>query len=304
MKGANQMNDETFQSILARKNKNNGQPFWGDLADKYGFSSKEQLRSAFRRASKKARIFGTNGTDAPAVLVMDIETLPIVAYTWGAWDQNINMEQIIKDWVILGWSGKWLDDDKIISDILTPKEAVNRDDGRIVKNLWKLLDDADIVIAHNGKAFDLPRSNTRFLYHKMGPPSSYKVIDTLIAARSAFGLTYNRLDYVAKYLGAQRKKETDFQLWIDCDHGDKEALQRMQNYNIGDVETLEQVYLKIRSYIPNHPRLTSYDRVKGRCPVCLSDYTLIGTYQAPIKQYPEYRCNSCGAVFHSTKPNP
>ena len=152
---------------------------------------------------------------------MDIETLPIIAYTWGAYDQNLNIDSIIKDWVILGWSAKWLDDEKVISEILTSKEAVERNDERIIKDLWKLLDDADVVVAHNGKSFDIPRCNTRFMYHHMGPPSSYKVIDTLVASRSAFGMTFNKLDYIAKYLGAQRKRETDFQLWVDCDHGKK-----------------------------------------------------------------------------------
>lgn len=238
----------------------------------------------------------------PAVLVFDIETLPIVAYTWEVYDQNINMEQIIKDWCVLAWSAKWLEDERIISDILSPQEAIKRDDKRLVEKIWKLLDEADVIIAQNGRAFDIKKLNSRFLVHRITPPSSYKTIDTLIAARSAFGMTFNKLDYLAKYLGLPGKIKTEFKLWVECDRGDKKALERMREYNEGDVQTLENVYLKMRAWIPNHPRFTSYEKVKDVCPVCFGAINNIGYYQAPVKKYVEFRCTACGTVFHNTRP--
>lgn len=236
----------------------------------------------------------------PALLVLDIETLPILAYVWGAYEQNLNIDSIVKDWVVLAWSAKWLGSDKIISDILTSKEALDRNDERLVGGFWKLLDRANVVIGHNSKAFDIRKLNTRFMFHELTPPSYYKHIDTYLAARSAFGMTFNKLDYIASYLELDRKKHTDFSLWVRCDNGDKKALRKMRDYNIQDVKMLEDIYLRIRGWIPNHPNTSLIANIDA-CPVCLGTYKRIGEYFTSKKAYPEYRCNNCGAIFHGTK---
>jgi len=40
----------------------------------------------------------------PKILLFDIETAPILAYTWDIWDQNIALNQIKQDWFVLSWS--------------------------------------------------------------------------------------------------------------------------------------------------------------------------------------------------------
>ena len=236
------------------------------------------------------------------VLVLDIETLPILTYTWGVWNQNIYPKQVVKDWCVLSYAVKWLGDSRVISDVLTSREAVMRDDQRLVTNLWKLLDEADVVIAHNGKRFDMRKLNTRFWRANLHKPSSYKIIDTLTVARSIFGLTYNKLDYIAKFIGADEKLETDFSLWARCDYGHKSALQEMKTYNEQDISTLEQVYLSMREWIPNHPDLGIYQNLEGVCPVCLStNIKEIGLYTANKLQYKEHRCSKCYSTWHNTK---
>lgn len=236
------------------------------------------------------------------VLILDIETLPILGYSWGVWNQNIYPNQIKKDWSLLSYSAKWLGDDRIISDVLTPKEAISRDDKRISTGIWKLLDECFISVSHNGKRFDLRKLNTRFWKNKLHKPSSYKVIDTLPVAKSVFGLTYNKLDFIAKFIGADEKLETEFELWTACDEGDKQALQEMKEYNEQDVLTLEEIYMNMREWIPGHPDLGIYQNLKDVCPVCLStNYKKIGLYTANVYQYEEYRCSDCSSVWHNSK---
>jgi transposase-like protein len=240
--------------------------------------------------------------ESAAILLIDIETLPLKAYAWGTWDQNINIVQLISDWVVLSWSARWLDDTRIISDCLTPKEALARDDKRIIQGIWKLMDEADILVAQNGKRFDIPKINTRFLQYRMPPPSSYKIIDTLETAKKAFAITFNSLDYLGEFLGLGRKLHTDFQLWVDCDNGKKEALDRMREYNENDVDLLEAVYMRLRSWTPNHPKLTAYSKDKDACPVCGdASISYLGLYTANVRQYKEFRCLKCGSVWHNTK---
>ena len=50
----------------------------------------------------------------PRILTLDIETAPIEAYCWGIWEQNIGLDMIIRDWSILCFCAKWLDERSVI----------------------------------------------------------------------------------------------------------------------------------------------------------------------------------------------
>ena len=101
---------------------------------------------------------------APKILIFDIETMFMTVSVWGiSFKQRIPADNIIEDWNALSWSAKWLFDSEIMSDVLTSEEAIARDDSRILKSIWKLLDESDIVIAHNGDKFDLRKLNARFI---------------------------------------------------------------------------------------------------------------------------------------------
>ena len=237
----------------------------------------------------------------PKILILDIETTPIAVWTWSLGNQYINPTSIIKDsngkyvdWYVLSWSAKWLYDNNVLSDVVTPEEARARDDKRIMMSIWKLLDQADIVIAHNGDKFDLRKLKARFISNAMVPPMPYKTIDTLKVARKEFAFSSNKQDYITKFLGLEEKLDTDFQLWVDCMNGNVEALERMEKYNRTDVVGLEEMYLKLRPYIKNHPNLAVMmdDNV---CSVCGS-HSLVDTgkyYHTGASRYELFCCESC-----------
>lgn len=237
------------------------------------------------------------------VLLLDIETTPIWSYTWDVWKQNVNPVQIIRPWNMLSWAAKWLFDAETYSDVLSPSEAKIGDDSRISKTLWEFIDSADVIIAHNGIKFDLPKINARFLIHGLQPPKPYQTIDTCLVARKKFGFEHNKLDYLAERLGLPRKIDTDFQLWIDCMMGNSEALLHMVTYNKQDVVILEEVYVKLRSWIPAHPNMGLFVEAKQGekvCPVCGNTHTeYVGYYSTPVNQYRAFRCLACGAIGRS-----
>ena len=103
----------------------------------------------------------------PKILLFDIETSLYHFVGWGTYKQFIQHYQITKHQYIISWAAKWLYDDNVQSDVVTPEESKNRDDGRILKSIWKLLDEADIVIGHNGDRFDLRKLRWRFLSKDM-----------------------------------------------------------------------------------------------------------------------------------------
>jgi transposase-like protein len=241
-------------------------------------------------------------SEMPAVLTIDIETLPILGYAWAAYDTNLI--RVKEDWCCACWGAKWWGDERVVSDVMTVKETETRNDERICRTLWRLFDEADVIIGQNIKKFDFKKMNTRWWYWGMGPPSSSKVIDTLETAHRAFSMTFNNLDYLANYRGIGKKKETGgFDLWDDFMAGDKEAREHMVEYCVHDVELDEKVYDSMKPWVYNHPKLTAYNKVIGVCPVCFGEnYTNIGFYQAPVQKYAEFRCSDCLSVWHSTRP--
>ena len=238
--------------------------------------------------------------DFPKILIVDIETSPIKAFTWGLWKQNIQPRQIIQDWFMIGWAAKWLFEDEVHSGYVTPKEAKEGIDKSIQKELWHLLDKADMVIAHNAKKFDVPRIDTRLFLNGHNPPSPYQVIDTLYYYRKQFAISSNKLDYINQIMLIPGKVETGgFQLWVDCLDGKQEALDKMEEYNINDVKILEENYLRVRPWIKNHPNVAVYmNNGVATCSVCGGTKLKPATtdYGTPVNRYQTYRCITCGAI--------
>lgn len=241
------------------------------------------------------------------ILVFDIETAPLSAYVWRLWKQNVHPTsgQLRSEWFLLTYAAKWLFEKETISGKLTRKEVLEENDERLVKEMWNLMDEADIVIAHYGKGFDVPMMNARFLKHGLNLPMPYKIIDTKYHAAKQFALPSYKLDYLATYLGFENKKDTDFELWVNCLKGDQKSLDYMEEYNIRDVTLLEEVYLAIRQYIQPHPNLGLYiGNDVECCPSCASkDLKWDGQYYTYANTYDAFRCNSCGATGRAKKTN-
>lgn len=262
----------------------------------------EQVYEA-RRILKKERNTRKYNSSVPKILLFDIETAPMQAYVWGRWKQNISLSETISEWFVICWSAKWLYADEVMSGCLTPKEALKEDDSRIVKDLWKLFDEADIIVAHNGNYFDIPRMNSRFVINGLPSPSPYFRVDTCNVAKKQFGFSSNKLDALAGYFDIPCKLDTTFELWRDCLKGDQEALDYMVTYNKKDVEILEQVYLRLRSYIKGHPNVANLVN-KDCCSVCgCEELTPIEGkyYYNSISKYPLYRCTCCGSIVRGRK---
>lgn len=246
--------------------------------------------------------------NSPKVLFVDIETAPIKTAIFKVWNTNVYPENILSDWFMLSWSAKWLGEDDVSGLVLLPSEVYREDDSKIVEELWKLFDEADIVVAHNGNKFDIPKINSRFLANNLMPPSPYKQIDTMLIARNMFGETYNKLDFLAKKFGYEGKYTTEMKLWIDCLNGKMGALLQMLSYNNQDVVILEKVYLKLRPYIKGHPNLNIYnDDSNITCPHCNSTkiYPIKGKYfYTNSSRYQLYTCKDCGAHSRGKKGIP
>ena len=237
----------------------------------------------------------------PNVLVLDIETAPILARVWGLWKQNVNTEAIVRDWFMLTWAAKWLNEPEYYSGKLTPEEAKEGNDKRITEDIWQFVEKADIIIAHNGRRFDMPRLNTRFILNNLLPPAPYTQIDTLDVAKHNFAFSSNKLDYINKLFHIERKIETNFKLWDNCCNGVPEALDMMEEYNKKDVGILEEHYFIVRPWIKSHPNMGLFVEGDGaKCPTCgsINITWLDKFYTTSVNKYSCFRCE-CGAIGRS-----
>lgn len=228
------------------------------------------------------------------ILILDIETAPTLAYVWKAWKENIGLNQIKENGYLLSFAAKMVGDDKVIYE-----ESRDGDDKKVVKKLLELLDKADIVVCHNAKRFDIPTILGRAVIHGYAPPSPFKVIDTLITAKKEFRLFSNKLEYLANVLGCAPKlkhgKFPGFELWLQCLNGNDEAWKEMKTYNIQDVLTLEEVYIKLRPWIRNHPNVGIIkEEDESVCPKCGSKHIHFrGYYTTNLGKYRKFQCQDC-----------
>ena len=128
------------------------------------FDTVESIRTLVRASAKKYEKKLKHIKKLPAVLILDIETLPAHVRVWGLYKQRIPINNIIKDWCMLSWAAKWMYSDDVMSDVLNPNEAVEHDDYRICKGLLEVINKADIIIAHNGYKFDMKKIKSRLFW--------------------------------------------------------------------------------------------------------------------------------------------
>lgn len=237
----------------------------------------------------------------PKILVLDIETSPLISYTWGIWEQNISLNQIKQDWAVIAWSAKWLGDPASKIFYKDQRGAKNiMDDKKILQELWNLIDQADILLTQNGISFDIKKLNARFIMNGMKPPSSYKHIDTKRIASKKFGFTSNKLEYMTeklckKYKKSKHKSFPGFELWNECLKGNLKAWKEMEHYNKYDILSLEELYYKLQPW-DSSINFNSYsDELTNRCACGSVNFRKNGFKYTSVGKYQRYVCLDCGS---------
>ena len=241
------------------------------------------------------------------ILLVDIETLPGEAYFFDPRVEYISPNKVIKDWSISCWAAKWLFDDEIMGERVSYEEAFARTDRSILGGIWKLMNEADIVVWQNGERFDSKKLNSKFIENKFPPPTKFLSVDTLKTAKEVFGFTYNRLDELGQKLGIGKKIDMTFVDWKNCLTNNQpadDALEYMLTYCKRDISPLlEDVYLAMLPYIKSHPNLNLYtNHDKDVCPKCEStDLKWNEKFYATSQGlWDSFRCGACGATGRGT----
>lgn len=236
----------------------------------------------------------------PRVLLFDIETAPNKLMGWSLWNQNFGLNQIANEWFLLSYSAKWLGSDEVMYEDM---EGIvdTEDDTHLMDSLWKLFDEADVIIGMNSKAFDVKKMNARWIMHGYKPPSPYKQIDTLDIAKRNFAFTSRKLEWMTDKICENKKlthqKFAGFELWKQCLLDNPEAWLEMKEYNIMDVVSLEELYLKMAAWDNKHVNFNLYnsDSTEHICRCGSRAVVENGFAYTGVSKFQQYRCLDCGA---------
>lgn len=232
----------------------------------------------------------------PRIALFDIETAPILGYTWEMFDANVI--HVVQPTYMLCYSIKWLGQKKIKTRRLCDYPGYDENktcDRALSEELHADMSQCDLIVAHNGDSFDLKKSNARFIVHGLQPPPPVKSIDTLKIARRHFKFDSNKLDNIGRYLKVGCKTPNmSKDVWLGCIAGDMRAWNKMGRYNAQDVRLLEAVFSRVAPWYSSHPNLPVYSDNSG-CPVCQShNVQMRGFNVAKTRKTQRFQCRDCG----------
>lgn len=252
--------------------------------------------------NKYRTLYANSTTDMPhinaKILVLDIESKPHLVYTWGLWDQNVGLTQIVEDGGMICFAAKWLGESETMfySEYEHGQAAMRREAHR-------LLSEADIVVTYNGDRYDIKRLNNEFLLAGMTPPKPYRSIDLFKINKAQFDLPSRKLDFIVQRTGlGQKLAHTGFELWVGCMNGDADAWKLMEEYNREDVRITESLYVKLLPWLKSVPHIGMFAGDGHVCPYCGSDaLTEDGETHTQVQTYALFQCNGCGGWSRGTK---
>jgi uncharacterized protein YprB with RNaseH-like and TPR domain len=129
-------------------------------------------------------------------------------------------------------------------------------DYRIVKDIADEIRKHAIVVTHYGMYFDIPFLRAKMVKHGLEPLPQMFALDTWAIAKKNYKVSSRRLKGLADFFDVGEKEPVEGRLWMDAAYnGSKEAMDKIVEHNIRDVEILERLACISFPYIRSLPKL-------------------------------------------------
>lgn len=239
------------------------------------------------------------------LIVLDIETTPHLAYTFGLRKTTIPMENVLKESSILSFCWKIYGEEEVFYEAIPLDQEDKWDDREIVLKLHHLFSKIGGLAGHNVAAFDVPTITRRFFHHGLPPTPRIHIVDTLTMAKDTGRGLSNKLAYLTRGQSEEKSSHGKFpgmSLWMQYLAGNPEAYQEMMDYNTMDVRSNEALLNRLlpysNVYIPGQREAAELNGA----PTCFcgsSDLQSRGYFTTRSGKYRRYRCNQCGKWLSS-----
>lgn len=232
------------------------------------------------------------------ILILDVERT--MAYVEGrSWGRDdFKNRWLPSDFIkqparIICFGARWYGED----DITFRAEWHRGGHQKMIKDLHRLLGQADFVTTHNGDRADLPWFRESLPQYGLKYPKPFKSIDTYKVMRREFPAYHSKsLVEAAKFLGIPYTKQGRWSLEVAdaaC-AGDRAMREQLETYQLGDVVLQGAVYDGLRGYMPNHPHFDGNDS-ELQCNQCASvDLRRDGEVLKVVQTKAAYQCRNCG----------
>lgn len=257
-----------------------------ELSDFFGKSTRTIRRWAHKL---QLGVMKHNIINPTKIMVYDIETSRATAKVFWTGKQYVGYKQIIEEPSIITIAWKWLGQDDV--HYLTWDK--NHSDEKMVRAFVKEYNKANMVIGYNNDNFDNRWLNARAMKYDIEINTMVRSLDLYKQEKRLFRLLSYSMDYSSLYAKVERKQSNEGMLmWDMIEMGTKEEqkeyMQKMLDYNIGDIITTEELYLRLIPYLKHQIHVGVFEGgKKWSCPMTGSedvtywDYTVTpaGTIQ-------------------------
>lgn len=248
--------------------------------------------------------------NSPKTLGIDLEITGALGWTYDIFKGG--MHQIEFDPIIMCFSWGWYDRTKPLNkrrgkihhervditfnDIVLGGGIKARNaEEELVRKAWKLLDEADEVMAFNGDRFDDKVLIAAFMRFRLGMPSPYVTIDPFKMSKAGKFVSHS-LNNLCRSLGIPGKAEiTHSSLWRDFIAGDRKAKKLMKVYNDLDVVRMFDVFEILFPYAKTKfkTNLSAHRNGAFCCPYCGgSDLQARGVITTGTGTFQQYWCKN------------
>jgi len=153
---------------------------------------------------------------------------------------------------MLCWCIKEQGKDIIHHDLITSREARDKNDTRIIKSAIKEMKKYDRIIGYYSSGFDIPYLRSRALEQGIDFPG-YKDLyttDMYFICRSKFRIHSNRLQAICEFFDIEAKNHPMTpKLWKRSGAGEQDALDEILIHCREDVESTDKVYQMLLSHM-------------------------------------------------------
>lgn len=235
--------------------------------------------------------------NGPKILLFDLETAPLSAWTFTLFKPVIGIDQIITEPRVICWTARWLGTKSKTAVMFNSEHKTSPKE--MLTELRDLMDEADVVVGYNSDSFDIPWVNEQLMIHDIELPSPYQMIDLYKLNKKHLRMPSRKLDYMARTLLGERKvAHRGIGLWIDCMVGEgavkEKAWREMERYAKKDTLLLEPLFNIMRPFI----RSLNFGLFADRNFVCTHcgspDLQARGFTTTVAGKFQRYQCNACG----------
>tara|TARA_R110000782_G_scaffold12246_5_gene36995 strand:+ start:1772 stop:2758 length:987 start_codon:yes stop_codon:yes gene_type:complete len=216
-------------------------------------------------------LMAKNIVNPTKILIYDIETSRVEAKLFWTGKTYINYKQIRGVPQIISVSWRWLGEEKVSH---LKWDMKTHTDEQLVTEFLKVYNKADMVVGYNNKNFDDRWINAKAMKYNLFVNVYVKSFDLIKHSKRLFRLISYSMAYLAEFMGVTLKQGHEgILMWDMIEDGTKEQqeeyIQKMINYNVGDIITTEEIFLKLRKYMGHTIHVGAFEGgEKYSCPHC------------------------------------